>query len=194
MPRKRSEYSRVTSTLSYLTSEWKEWWHRSKGFEECDRIRDEATTFGKKVHKAIETYLDTGNIPMKGQSKELDCALTIINWLTINYVEPYKWEVEVKDEKLKLVGHFDLLAYINTNECVLIDYKTSKKMDKSYALQLAAYAHLVKKTMGIEVNKGIILRVDKETAELEVVEYSPLKPYWAIFRAGLAFYKFMRGK
>lgn len=186
-------YSRVTSVLGWLNSAWKEYWWKKVGFEEAERVSRESQEFGKKVHKLLETYLIHSRVLDRDGTKEEQCAITILDWLSNNQVKPLELEVEVKDPSLKLIGHFDLLAEIN-GEKYVIDYKTSKKVDRSYALQLAAYAHLIKKTLKIDANKGIVLRVDKETAELEVVQYDNLKPYWIIFKAGLTFFKFMNGK
>lgn len=185
-------YSRVTSVLGYLTAEWLQYWWRSKGFEECDRVRDEATTYGKKVHKFVEEFVAKSIYP-SSETVEGQRAITICRWLAENKVVPLGYEVEVKDSKLKLIGHFDLLAEIG-GEKYVVDYKTSKKVDKTYALQLSAYSYLIKKTLKLDVNKGIILRIDKVSGELEVVKYENLKPFWTIFRAGLMFYKFMNGK
>lgn len=189
---KKVKYSRVTSVLSYLTAQWLQYWWRKVGFEEADRVRDASTDFGKVVHKHLERWLNGEVYSMEGD-EHFPFARPIMLWLQENKVQPLEWEKEVKDSTLKLVGHFDLLGEMG-GEKYVIDFKTSKKIDKTYGLQLAAYAYLIKKTLKILVNKGIILRVDKETGELEVKEYADLKPYWTVFRAGLVFYNFMSGK
>lgn len=192
--KKLKGYSRVTTVLGWLNSAWKEYWYRKAGFEAADKISKESQEIGKLVHSFIELYLNTGAEPVLGN--EGRCAAIIIQWLKENVVKPLYIEQELKDIKLKLVGHCDLIVETD-GEQVIIDYKTSKKIDKSYALQLAAYAHMANKQLGTKINKGIILRVDKDPAAeipLEVVEYIPLKAYWAIFLCGLKFYKFMNGK
>ena len=187
-------WSRVTSVLSALNSGWLEFWHRKVGFEECDRIRDESTAFGKKVHKYIEDYVRDGELPPEG--REGDCARIVIKWLSDNKVKPLHMEVELKEEKLRLIGHADLICEI-ANEQIMLDYKTSKKVSKDYALQLAAYAHMANKQLGTKIAKGVILRVDKDPEkelQLEVVEYTDLDKYWKIFRMGLMYHKFVTGK
>lgn len=189
-------WSRVTTVLSSLNCAWLEWWWRKNGFEACDKIRDASTDFGKKVHKLIEEDLAREhNCNLIAKTKEEQCAFKVTDWFyhSGNSFKPLYLEQELKDTNLKLIGHCDLIAEIN-GEQVVIDYKTSKKIDKSYALQLAAYAHMANKQLKTSITKGIILRVDKETQELEVVEYKPLQPFWKIFRAGLSYYKFINGK
>ena len=50
--------------------------------------------------------------------------------------------------------------------CV-IDFKTSKKIYKSYYLQVAAYAAAIQMMQGGDLPMGIILRLDKETGEFQ---------------------------
>ena len=187
-------WSRVTSVLSALNSSWLEFWWRKNGFEACDKIRDDSTAFGKKVHSYIEDYVRDGKVPPAG--REGTCALAVIKWLSDNKVKPLHLEVELKDSKLRLVGHADLLCEID-GEQIVLDYKTSKKVSKDYALQLSAYAHMANKQLGTKIDKGIILRADKDPekeVQLEVVEYTDMKKYWKIFLAGLQYYKFIQGK
>lgn len=190
--KKKVKYARVTEVLGWLCSNWLQYWWRKVGFQEADRIRDEATTYGKKVHKFIEDFVAHNKYP-SSETVEGQRAIVICRWLVENKVKPLGYEAEVKDTRLRLIGHFDLLGEIDGDK-YLIDYKTSKKIDKTYVLQLAAYSYLTKKTLKMDVNKGIILRIDKESGELEVVRYENLKPFWAIFKAGYSFYRFMNGK
>lgn len=189
MKKKEPKYNRVTGVLDALNSSWKEWWHRSRGFVECDRVRDESTTFGKKVHKYLEEHFTAkpGTVLRQPETKEEICAWNIDAWLTSHEVKRLQQEVAVVDKKLRLIGHFDLLAEIN-GEKVLIDYKTSKKHKEEYGFQLAAYAYLIKKTLGIDVTKGLILRVDKETGIVDPKEYTDLKKRWKIFLGGYKYY------
>lgn len=195
MPKKKA-YSRVTTVLGWLNSSWKEYWYRKVGFEEADRVSRESQEFGKKVHQRIEDVLKGSNFSSLSEPLVERCAGTLHSWLYTNKVKPLYLEQELKENKLELIGHCDLIAEI-AGEQVIIDYKTSKKIDRSYALQLAAYAHMANKQLGTKISKGIILRVDKDPnaeQQLEVVEYRPLKMYWKVFHAGLLFYKFMNGR
>ncbi len=195
MKKKEQKLARVTSVLGFLNSAWKEYWWRKVGFTQADIVSRESQEIGKKVHKLIETRL-IGNESFPVDGREAECAVIVVTWLREKQIKPLYLEQELKDTKIGLIGHCDLIAEI-AGEQVIIDYKTSKKIDKSYALQLAAYAHMANKQLGTKITKGIILRVDKDPQaeiQLEVKEYTPLQPYWLVFKAGLAFYKFMNGK
>ena len=195
MSKKPKALARVTSVLGWLDSAWKEYWWKKVGFEAAERVSRESQEVGKKVHSLIERYVrgDHSELP---PTREGVCASHVIQWLAENRVKPLYIEQELIDKALGLVGHCDLIAEIDS-ENVILDYKTSKKVSRSYSLQLAAYAFMANKQLKTQITKGIILRVDKDPdakQQLEVIEYKPLKPYWAVFKAGLIFYKFMLNK
>ena len=56
--------------------------------------------------------------------------------------------------------------------CV-IDFKTSKKVYKSYHLQVTAYAIAMQMMLGGDLPMGIILRLDKETGEFQEKRFDP---------------------
>lgn len=183
---------RVTSVLSFVNSSWKEFWFRKVGIEAADQISKESREFGTKVHELIECYLKTGNTDFSSidaSQDHMECADLVISWLKENKVKPLHIEVLLKDSSLNLIGHADLIAQIG-NEIVVIDWKMSNSHRKEYVLQKAAYAHMAKPTLKLYVDKGITVRVDKETKALDVKEYTNLKKYWKIFRQCLDVYKY----
>ena len=199
-PRMTNGWSRVTTVLSFLDASWKEHWLRKYGFEHCDRITKESSEFGSHVHKIVETWLLSQAIPEGYTEKEVAWATAIINWLSENKAvlvhingKPCL-EYEVKDEKLKLIGHLDAVFEIN-GENVLTDFKSTNEHRKSYPVQKAVYAKLLEGKL--EVNKGLTIKVKKEqeTPIVDVAWYPNLKKkYWPIFKAGYVFYRYMSGK
>lgn len=194
-------WSRVTSVLSALNAEWKEHWFRKNGFAECDRIRDESATFGRNVHAIVESWILFGQMPGGYSNKEEEWAEAIINWLSENKAIPVKIgnelaiEFEVKDEKLKLIGHLDALFNI-AGENVLTDFKTTGEHRIEFPLQKAAYAKMLE-NYGIEVNKGLTIKVmmKQDKPIVDVKWYENLKKkFWPIFLAGLKFYRYITGK
>lgn len=193
---KTNKLVRVTSVLSYVESAWREYWWRKVGFEAADEISKESAEFGTKVHKHVETTLLSNSISYDITTPEGKCAQEIINYLTINKIAPllgsYKdsLEIEVRDKKLGLIGHFDMAALVDGVPTV-IDFKTSNKMRKSFALQKAAYAKMLNKAQGeFEVHQGLTIRShwNKETqkVEFETKMYTNLiGKYWKVFEACL---------
>lgn len=190
---------RVTSVLSFVESQWKEYWWRSVGFEAADKVSKESAEFGTRVHKIVEEYLQNPDMDV-AKSPELDCAVRIVHHIDSNKITPLfeTWEksleIEVKDEKLGLIGHFDMAALVDGQPCI-VDFKTSNKMRKSFPLQKAMYAKMANKQFGVTINRGLTIRShwNKETqaVEFEVKYYDGLiKKYWPIAKKALDIYKY----
>lgn len=201
---KEKKLIRVTAVLDYVESKWKEYWWRKVGFEAADKISRESASFGTEVHTLIGECLINKARIITTQPKD-QCADTVLQWLEEHNVKPYfgsykdSLEIEVKDEKLGLVGHFDYAAIMNGTP-VIIDFKTSNKMRKSFPLQKAAYAYMTEvKETGADIDTGITIRShwNKETqkVDFEVKTYEELmKKYWPKFKAALDTYKYYNGK
>lgn len=194
-------WSRVTTVLSFLDAAWKEHWLRKYGFEYCDKITKDSSEFGTHVHKIVETWLLKQTLPAGYTQKEIEWATAIINWLAehkailLTVDNKPCLEFEVKDEKLKLIGHLDAVFIID-GENVLVDFKTTNDHRRSYPVQKAVYAKLLE-NYGVEVNKGLTLRVPRESevAEVDPKWYPNLKKtYYPIWKAGFKFYQYLAGK
>ncbi len=192
--KKASKLIRVTSVLSYVESAWKEYWWRSVGFEAADKISKDSAEFGTRVHKLIESYL-TDPLTTFQNSIEFVCAYKVAEYIKDNNITPLlgSWkdslEIEVKDTKLGLIGHFDMAALVDGQPCI-VDFKTSNKMRKSFPLQKSAYAKMANKMFGVKIDRGLTIRShwNKETQEVdfEVKYYDNLiKEYWPKFKACL---------
>lgn len=211
MPKKASEYIRVTTVLGWLDSAWYQWWLKSlakvtdKPVEEAERISKESAAFGTAVHKMVELYLRGELSDFSGSDRVTQCAGMLVNWLKQTHGTPYLigasdkigLEYEVKSKKLGLVGHFDALLSVN-NSLWLADFKTSNKIKKSQYLQLAAYSKMLEEEYNLDVNQGVILRVDKDPNKMPQFEYEEVHDlkgkYWPVFEKGLAVYKFFNRK
>ncbi len=196
MPKKANPYIRVTSVLSSVDAEWYKYWVKSVGIAECERISRESAAFGTEVHKIVEGHL-TGEYVVSTNVRQVECANHIIKWLQEIKAKPLHIERELIDKKLGLIGHCDLLAEINGHNYI-VDFKTSKKVGKSYPLQLAAYSYMAERQFKIKIDNGVIVRTPndpKAEPQFEVVEYHELKKqYWPIFKQALAVFKYFKGK
>lgn len=205
----KSPYIRVTSVLGFLDSAWKEYWYKnlakscSNPMEEADRIGKESGAFGTAVHEIVEAHLLKHPLEKVYTPRQLQCAGTLIQWLTEAGAEVLMVdgrpaiEFEVVSESLGLIGHLDAVLTIDGTPW-LIDWKTSSKMRKTFPLQKAAYAKMLQIQYGINVNDGATLRVDRDpsvAAQFEVKEYHGLLDvYWDVYKSGLDFYSFMNNK
>lgn len=197
---KKPSYIRVTSVLSAVDAEWVKYWYKSVGVEEAERISRESAEFGTGVHKIVEIgikQLDTGVSLKEYSERQVECANHILQWFYEQKVKPLYIEQELIDKKLGLIGHCDLIGEINGHN-YLIDFKTSKKIGKSYPLQLAAYSYMAEKQFKLKIDNGVIVRTPndpKAEPQFEVVEYHSLKKqFWPVFKQCLAVYKYFKGK
>ena len=66
------------------------------------------------------------------------------------------------------------MAEVN-GELTVIDFKTSAKIYKQYHLQVAAYAQAITEMYGKDVEKGLILRLDKDSGKFQTKTFEPLE-------------------
>jgi len=130
------------------------------------KISSKATGIGTEVHKAIEDKFLKGNYPAI-MTETCKTALSCFDgFCKESSLTPVEVEVRVEG-KLPYAGRVDLVADMFGKRYVA-DFKTSKAIYPEVGLQLAAYA----KPLGID-NIGAI-RLDKESGELEWVDFSPV--------------------
>jgi len=136
------------------------------------KIGEEAANIGSRVHNWLHQYI-TEAIPEKFESPEggEKCIDAFLEWEKTRQV---KWE---ESERLvfqarpgrRYAGTADALAEIDGQKFV-VDFKTSKKIYKSYYLQVSAYAAALNDELGLEYDKGykgMILRLDKESGKFQ---------------------------
>lgn len=177
----------ATTLPSYLNAGWKEYWFRSNGFEECDRIRNESADFGKKVHAIVESFLRGEAYTLAPDDRVSTCAGMIIDWCKQAQVKPLllpsqfgakagqpAMEFELVSRELLIVGHPDLLCTFGDSPIPwILDWKTSKKMDVGYVMQVAIYAQCWFEMTGQKINDAAILRVEKDPTVMP--QFEPLE-------------------
>lgn len=192
------------------SEEWKTMLARYNPLAEADRISDESTTFGKGVHRVVESYLlgtplPTGMQPDVPTARQLTCGGYMVDWLKQTKAKPLTIadkpavEFELKDEELGLVGHPDMVCTFGEDTVpFLIDWKTSKQASLDYIIQLALYAELMHRQYGIRVNDGAIIRTPSDPSavpQFEPHEYHGLREkYLELAMEALDVFKFFSNK
>jgi len=142
-----------------------------------------AAFVGSMVHNWIERYwknlangIGVPKLPYNEQAQK--GVKAFLAWVEEHQVKPIAVErivvgYGVIDRKIRpaYAGTTDLIAEIDGVPTVL-DVKTSKAVYDEYLLQLGAYTYAISDTMGLLVNRGMILRVDKSTGKFEVHPYA----------------------
>jgi DNA helicase-2/ATP-dependent DNA helicase PcrA len=130
-----------------------------------------ALTFGTKVHKYIEDYINGGTVPaIMSDEKEMKTWSNFISYdRFIKETQKGKWigsEMKFKQKvsliypeiktELTIDGRIDGLYSYRDGErekTVIVDFKTSKKENRDYAKQLSLYAKLFSVTKDIDMDK-----------------------------------------
>ena len=146
---------------------------------------EEAMSIGTRVHEIIEQWIQSdGKITPDEVSdpyakKGLEAFLS---WGEAREIEIVNNEVQVTDNKL-FAGRYDLLAYVD-GKLTLVDFKTSTGVWFEYWLQLGGYAIASDEP----VEQIAVLRIDKETGELEYLAREVWIPYASAFQMLAQFY------
>lgn len=174
---------RVTEVLSAMIHEESLMsWANSLGWKRIGyrTFMNEASSKGTYSHLAVEKYIKEGSVNID--------EFNIVNIKTRNAVESCldafkKWwnkihllykEIEVIYLEESMIHHY----FGGTCDCLLkvdgkywlVDFKTSNHMNYNYSLQLAAYRFLLRELKNINVDRLIVLRLDKQNHEYYTYE------------------------
>lgn len=205
MPRKAVTHTRVTAVCSFIDSEWWQFWAKSVGIAECERISKESAEFGTGVHKLVEDYLRGIPTPPIYSDRQMTQAGLIIDWCKQSKVKPVMIkdkpaiELELISEQYKLKGHPDLVATFGDEPTIwILDWKTSKEARRTYILQMAAYAKMLKEQFGLDANVGAILRAPSDPNTEKQFETHTVRDlqtkWWPMFHQALDIYNFLKKK
>tara|TARA_R110000824_G_scaffold381515_1_gene574289 strand:- start:45 stop:827 length:783 start_codon:yes stop_codon:yes gene_type:complete len=142
-------------------------------------ISNEALNTGTAVHKwiedAIRWKMGEGEAPeLPDDEAALNCIEAFREWAKENEVKWLAIEQKVYSKKYNYAGTVDAVAEVN-GELTVIDFKTSAKIYKQYHLQVAAYAQAITEMYGKDVEKGLILRLDKDSGKFQTKTFEPLE-------------------
>ena len=146
------------------------------------KVRDEAGDRGKRVHAAIEKFLNS----QEGTAIEVDKDIeqpfkAFLRWWNENDIEVVETECSVwSNDGGGYKGTFDLTCFNNKvkKTLYLIDIKTSPRIYDEVPMQLAAYFYSWKQRSNFIPERAAVLRLDYsgkyeffEILESEVYEH-----------------------
>lgn len=147
----------------------------------CDR--------GTKVHAYAQLHAEGTYFP----EPDGDIALYVscfTDWFDAVVGEIVGLEMRLYDDDLRLTGAVDaVIKFKGTDELVLVDYKTSASVSKGWALQTAAYAHLLELN-GIKVARRLCLQLNKDGRAAKVKEYTNYEQDLKLYKAALQLHRF----
>jgi len=147
--------------------------------------------YGTKVHQEIEKWILDGIEPK--DIKAINGKKWLENYKLKSDIEIYP-EVIIYSTELTIAGTIDIIAKDNnTGSYELIDWKTSKKIDKvsygykmgihevtknildcnfyHYALQLSLYRYILEQYYGISINNQLIVHLQDDKVNALVAPY-----------------------
>jgi len=128
---------------------------------------------GKAVHESIHEFV-TGGCPLPAE-KEMGYFKSFLRWN--EELHPVFLETEQRyfDEDKLLTGCIDGIVQLGGGEPVLIDFKTSAKVDVDYwRAQAHLYRHLLTKNGKDVSQRMLFIQLNKhgELPHVEVIDYS----------------------
>ena len=154
------KYPSVTSALGALSRK-KIWeWRKRVGAETANKISTQASRAGTAVHQIAEDYI-LNQLKEDVNPIALNTFRTIQPYLDQNVDEIYGVELQMYSDELKTAGTADLICRYDGKNTIL-DFKTSKRWKskdeiKSYFMQGAAYATMVKEHYDMDIERIVIL-------------------------------------
>ncbi len=126
-------------------------WLASKGWDEAERIKEEAGDRGSKVHNAIYDLLKRKTVKFSDKywndttkdheplnEREWECLIAFRKFWEDKKPQLIASEIICYSEKHFYAGMIDFIGIID-GKVVLIDWKTSLRIYPSFLLQVAAY-------------------------------------------------------
>jgi hypothetical protein len=148
-------YPSATTILSVRHNQGLQDWRDRMGAQEADAYKTLRADIGTEVHAWIEKSLNDGQFVYGDSSPNLLHKMGYLNWHEKTNPKGILTEQFVFHDLHEYAGTADLICEID-GEPWLIDFKTSKRIDDGYALQLAAYAEAYKHMTGIECRRAVL--------------------------------------
>ncbi len=163
--------------------------------------RDQAADIGTLAHKMIEDHVNGLEVVEPDDERGKSAWNAYQQYRTwermsgIELLSKYQ-EISLVSERYRFGGTPDALGAIDTT-LILLDWKTSNGVYPDYALQLAAYKHLVEEGVRLDTREPLdmgevksfeLLRIAKDYPDFEHRHFGELDVAWEQFKALRACY------
>ena|SRR3990167_1807810 len=146
-------FASVTTYLNaYPTSEQLMQWMSSNGFHESRAIRDAAGKAGTRIHLAAEELIGKNTIYKSNYSTEEWVKLeSFVKWYHEYQPEILATELPIFSKKYGYAGRIDCIAKTG-NAINVLDWKSSRSIHSSMALQFSAYAVALEEMTDLKID------------------------------------------
>lgn len=115
-------------------------WYAKHGFEEANKLRDDAAERGTTMHILFEKYMSGQQIEMVSLSEfHAKALMSFDQWIKDYEVQPIAIEVLLHSDTYGYAGTADLVCKIKNDEYALVDFKSGSSIYEDYAVQLEFY-------------------------------------------------------
>jgi hypothetical protein len=152
-------------------------------------LLESAAERGTKVHGICAKIAEGLYVPDFTIDEELQPYVKNFNI----FMEQYVKEVLIVEERyqcteLEFTGQVDMVIMTKDDRKFLVDLKTGISKQKSHAVQMAAYRHLLDEH-DIQVSGAMLVYLAREN-EPEVEFITDLDPHWEVFKSALNCYNY----
>lgn len=115
-------------------------WYAKHGFEEANKLRDDAAERGTEMHVLFERYMAGGFVDMTSLSEfHAKALMSFDQWYRDYEVEPLAVEVLLHSDTYGFAGTADLVCRVKGGKVILVDFKSGSSVYDDYAVQLEMY-------------------------------------------------------
>ena len=115
-------------------------WYAKHGFEEANKLRDDAAERGTEMHVLFERYMSGQHVDMSSLSEfHAKALMSFDQWYRDYKVEPLAIEVLLHSDTYGFAGTADLVCRVKGGKVILVDFKSGSSVYDDYAVQLEMY-------------------------------------------------------
>ena len=144
--------------------------------ERTERESTAAAERGTAIHADIVRFFD-GGMPKYPETVKAEEFL-FENHMTVEAQEMIVW-----DDAIKVAGRCDIVLRDADRKLLVVDWKTGKGPYPEMALQLSAYASMLRKMTGEPVERGLVVKLAPEGYSVHTV--ADLSEGWRMFLMAL---------
>jgi ATP-dependent exoDNAse (exonuclease V) beta subunit len=133
-------------------------WIADVGYENSQKVLKDAGERGTRVHDCLENILLEGHKKCELKGDEPYLVTQFHKWLDKYKPQIVQTEGTLFSKSHEFAGTTDLIALIDKKR-VLIDFKTSTRIQKTYGLQLAAYKVAYEEMTGLNIDECYVLHL-----------------------------------
>jgi hypothetical protein len=166
-------------------------------FDKVDDTNNVASQFGSESHKYFEIILKEESYPddFGGHKIVVDSLMRWKNESKKKGINIIATEVPIFSDIHEYAGTIDAIGqYEDTDEIIIIDWKTGNSIYFDYSLQLAAYAKAFEEVFQMPVKEASIVRLDKFDIKFEERKLKNIQESFNLFHSAHTIWKYQNSK